>query len=356
MASTSPTTGTTAISASAGSRGPGDYNARVLLQIDGHRLNDNVFGSALIGTEFPLDVRSDRTHRDHPRTELGALWHERVLRGHQRHHAATRSTEQRTRSIGDARAASTRCEGRVSYGRHFATSPNCRGSGTGCPQRGARAALLSRSSTIPTTNNGIAEHADSDQFTQLFARRLSGQPDAAGAVWHAGQAHAHGILRNGLRRSANRARSKRSGFLDLQYTRKLRAHGSWPRALSYDRYGYDGDYVYESEDESRRVTSRSTRTSPGATGGGRSSRPAGASHESSRVALGAEYRNNFRQDQYNYDLETVRAVPRRSAGFPELGALRAGRDHPPPEASAEPGRPPRSLRHASAERPTRGWR
>ena len=35
---------------------PGDYNARVLLQVDGHRLNDNVFGSALIGTEFPLDV------------------------------------------------------------------------------------------------------------------------------------------------------------------------------------------------------------------------------------------------------------------------------------------------------------
>ena len=35
---------------------PGDYNARVLLLVDGHRLNDNIFGSALIGTEFPLDV------------------------------------------------------------------------------------------------------------------------------------------------------------------------------------------------------------------------------------------------------------------------------------------------------------
>ena len=35
---------------------PGDYNARVLLLVDGHRLNDNIFGGALIGTEFPLDV------------------------------------------------------------------------------------------------------------------------------------------------------------------------------------------------------------------------------------------------------------------------------------------------------------
>ena len=45
---------------------PGDYNARVLLLIDGHRLNDNVFGSALIGSEFPLDIAIDRTPRDHP--------------------------------------------------------------------------------------------------------------------------------------------------------------------------------------------------------------------------------------------------------------------------------------------------
>lgn len=34
----------------------GDYNARVLLLIDGHRINENVYDSALIGTEFPLDL------------------------------------------------------------------------------------------------------------------------------------------------------------------------------------------------------------------------------------------------------------------------------------------------------------
>jgi iron complex outermembrane receptor protein len=35
---------------------PGDYNSRITLLIDGHRLNDNIFDAALIGTEFPLDV------------------------------------------------------------------------------------------------------------------------------------------------------------------------------------------------------------------------------------------------------------------------------------------------------------
>lgn len=35
---------------------PGDYNSRVALLIDGHRVNDNIYEAALIGTEFPLDV------------------------------------------------------------------------------------------------------------------------------------------------------------------------------------------------------------------------------------------------------------------------------------------------------------
>lgn len=42
-----------------GARGlsrPGDYNTRVLLLLDGYRLNDNVYEGALVGSEFNLDV------------------------------------------------------------------------------------------------------------------------------------------------------------------------------------------------------------------------------------------------------------------------------------------------------------
>jgi outer membrane receptor for ferrienterochelin and colicins len=35
---------------------PGDYNTRVLLMIDGHRLNEPVYDMAPMGTDFPLDV------------------------------------------------------------------------------------------------------------------------------------------------------------------------------------------------------------------------------------------------------------------------------------------------------------
>ncbi len=35
---------------------PGDYNNRVLLLVDGHRLNDNIYDEAMLGTEFPVDL------------------------------------------------------------------------------------------------------------------------------------------------------------------------------------------------------------------------------------------------------------------------------------------------------------
>ena len=35
---------------------PADYNTRVLLLLDGHRLNDNIYDSATLGTESPIDV------------------------------------------------------------------------------------------------------------------------------------------------------------------------------------------------------------------------------------------------------------------------------------------------------------
>src|SRR6185436_12590008 len=37
---------------------PGDFNTRVLLVVDGHRMNDNLYGSALIGREAMTEVDS----------------------------------------------------------------------------------------------------------------------------------------------------------------------------------------------------------------------------------------------------------------------------------------------------------
>jgi outer membrane receptor for ferrienterochelin and colicins len=35
---------------------PGDYNSRILLLVDGHRLSDTVSGGADLGADFPVDI------------------------------------------------------------------------------------------------------------------------------------------------------------------------------------------------------------------------------------------------------------------------------------------------------------
>ena len=35
---------------------PGDYNSRVLILVNGHRLNDNIYDQGMVGTEFPIDL------------------------------------------------------------------------------------------------------------------------------------------------------------------------------------------------------------------------------------------------------------------------------------------------------------
>ena len=39
-----------------GFRKSDDYASRILLMIDGHRVNENIYGSGFIGTDFPLDL------------------------------------------------------------------------------------------------------------------------------------------------------------------------------------------------------------------------------------------------------------------------------------------------------------
>ena len=77
---------------------PSDYNNRVLLLVNGHRYNDNVYDQALIGTRVPDRPGARRSHRGHPRPGLGALRHERLLRGDQRRRCA-RAARRRQRVV-----------------------------------------------------------------------------------------------------------------------------------------------------------------------------------------------------------------------------------------------------------------
>src|ERR1700676_4997298 len=60
----------------------GDYNSRIAVLIDGHRVNENIFDSAPFGTEFPIDV--DLIDR----VEFISVCRQRLLGSHQHHYQA----------------------------------------------------------------------------------------------------------------------------------------------------------------------------------------------------------------------------------------------------------------------------
>ena len=169
----------------------------------------------------------------------------------------------------------------------------------------------------PATNNGIAERADGDQFTKLFARVSAGNLTLQALYGTRDKAIPTASF--GTVFDDPRSRTIETlGFLDMQYTRKLRAQWELASRLSYDRYGYDGDYVYGSEEESAASRVINKDFARGNSWGAevKASRRVARIQ---RVALGAEYRDNFRQDQYNYDLESIRTSTSTIGGIPRTG-------------------------------------
>ena len=277
---------------------PGDYNARVLLQVDGHRINDNIFGSALIGTEFPVDV--DLIERvEIIRGPSSALYGTNaffaVINVITRRGSTVKGFE-----VSGALASFDARKGRLSYGQRFSRGAEVLLSATAFHSDGQRE-LFFEEFADPDTNNGLAERADADQFAKLFGRISFGHLTLQalyGTREKAVPTASFGTVFNDPRTRT----IETLGFLDLQYTRNLRAQWELAARVQYDRYGYDGDYVYEIEDGgllSRVINKDFARGNSWGTEV-KASRRLARIH---RVAVGAEYRNNFRQDQYNYDLD-----------------------------------------------------
>lgn len=106
---------------------PGDFGGRMLLMVDGHRLNDGVYDTAASGTES-LDV--DLIERVEVIRETGSwVWQQRLLRGDQRDHPPGDGALKGRRFPAPAGSWDT-WSGRVSYGQRFTNGVELAVSGT----------------------------------------------------------------------------------------------------------------------------------------------------------------------------------------------------------------------------------
>lgn len=271
-----------------------DYNDRVLLLIDGHRLNDPVYGEALIGTEFPLDV--DLIQRIEIIRGPGS-----ALYGTDALFAVINVITRRGRDVADAEvAADAESHGspkvRGSFGR-AANGPELLLSGSYYYSHGADP-LFFPAFDSPATNNGITG-LDAGKFYNFFAS--SSYKDFTVQALYGSRTKqiptgSFGTVFNDPRNRTTDA----AGYFDFKYEHQLRDGWQILARAAYDQSHYHGTYVY---DDSQNGLPPYTLNQDLSTGE-RVTVALDASRiffKKHRVTFGTEDQFNVKMDQSNYN-------------------------------------------------------
>ena len=284
---------------------PGDYNTRILLMVDGHRMNDNIYDQAPLGTEFPLDIDLI-DHIEFIRGPGSSLY------GSNAFFSVINIVTKNGKNI-DGTEASTAAasfdaySGRVTYGGEHTSGLNVLLSGSAYDSKGARHLYYPEFDT-PSTNNGIADRQDNDRFDNVFTKmsfhdftfegvygyREKGVPTASfGTVFNAPD---------------NRTIDE-NFYLDLSYRHDSANMVTTQAKVYYDIKNYWEDYLLDYP-----PLTRNRDTASGKWWGGEI-QVTGHPFERHKMTVGAEYKDNLQQEQSNFDIDpsyTYLDIKRRS--------------------------------------------
>lgn len=277
---------------------PGDYNSRLLLLVDGVRINDNVFDSFLAEQGFPVDV--DLIERvEVIRGPSSSLYGSSAFFG------VINVQTRKGRDVQYAEGSATygsfdSYSGRLSVGKQFTNGIEFMASGSFYESEGPDR-LFYREFDDPASNNGIAEHRDYERtkkfFTSLsysdltleglYSTREKGIPTGS-----------YGTIFNDPREET----LEEVAFLDLKYDHQFGEDTKFLARVNWNWYDYDGKYPFEYTPPVGPVSSvlnidKSFGKWIGA--------EVHLSHRFwDRLTLigGTELRENYHQDQANYDL------------------------------------------------------
>ena len=277
---------------------PGQYNNSIALLIDGHRLNDNIYDGNVIATAFPVDVDLiDRV--EVIRGPNSSLYVASAFLGVINIITKQGSDVPRVSATG-AVASYGSYQGRVTYGNKFRNGLELLLSGSGYDSRG-QDRLFFKEFDNPATNRGIARNADSDEFHQLFANLSWGGFKLQGVFGSREKWIPTAPFGSAFAVTDTRTIDERS-YLDLDYERKLGHGWSLTSRTSVDVYNNDGTYVYDYSAFGGASRVLNQNFAHGKWWGENVTFSKQIS-ESQRFSAGAEFRDNFQQDQGNYDLQ-----------------------------------------------------
>ena len=226
---------------------PGDFNSRVLFLLNGHRLNDNVYGSAAIGTEFPLDLDLI-DHIEVVRGPGSSLFGTNAVFG-TLNIVTRRPSSQPTLEIsGDSSSflgRTGRITGSATRGRLSALL-----SGTMYQSAGA-SRLFFPEFASPDTNGGFAESVDGDRYSQMFSDVEYGDFRFQGLYSSRMKIVPTGSYGTNFDDPGTRT-TDANGFFDVAYHHVLTSQTEYELRTYYDHYSYYGTYAYGGTNSSDR--------------------------------------------------------------------------------------------------------
>ena len=291
-----------------GSRGflrPGDYNTRYLFLIDGHRMNDNVLDEGLLGTEGVLDVDLiDRV--EVIRGPSSSIYGNNAFLGVI--NIVTKTGRQINGAEGSVEGGSfDTYKERFSFGKKFANDLEWLFSGSYYTSGGQDKLYYpefdQRISSDPRArNNGVARNSDGEEshqfftsvawhdftLTGLYSSRTKDVPTASFETFFG----------TGQERTVDER-----AFVELKYEHQFGENTAVLGRLSYDVYPYIGKYPYDygtNNDPADVVIDSDGTFGDWLTTEWQLRQRVWDRHT---LIVGVDYRENLRQELFNYDGE-----------------------------------------------------
>jgi iron complex outermembrane receptor protein len=268
---------------------PSDYNSRMLLLVDGYRVNETIYDAAAIGTEFFLDVDLiDRV--EIVRGPGSSVYGSNALFGVVNVITKSGRDYDGLEASGEYAGFDTNRE-RVTLGKKHANGAEWMLSGTHYDRQGGD--LFYPEFDSPATNNGVAQRLDGDRYNHAYGKLSYAGFTLAGAYSERIKdlsAASFGTLFNNPQSQT----SDSQRMLDLKYYRALDGSLDVSGHLYYGGYFYDGVYPYD------RLPATVNKDFSYAEWWGAEIRGV-KRYDAHKLVLGGEYQDNFRQDFINYD-------------------------------------------------------
>ena len=267
---------------------PGDYNTRILLLVDGHRLNEQVFDAAYFGTEAPID--------------LSVLERVEVIRGPSSSLYGTNAflavvnlVTRRGRDLQGGEAAAhggsfDTWGGSVALGGKLASG--FEGLFAASVYRSGGQDLYFDEFDIPPSD-GVARSADEDEYWRTFGKASYGSFSLEGGFTARSKQIPTASYETIFGDPRSRTRDAR-GYATLAYGSDVAAETRLEASLSYDMYRYDGTYAY---------APTAFKDYGNGTWWTANAQALTERWKRHKIVGGFEYRKNTQQDQGGYDVD-----------------------------------------------------